>query len=124
MSERNENPTTSSHIPRAGAALPRPPRPACKRERGSATPGPVVPPDPPLPRTGSARGRAKGPAKHTWPTAGLMTTEVLSSTGIRQIRALALGEQLQPANRTQTEAGAAHAALVHEILRVLRSALV
>ena len=43
---------------------------------------------------------------------------------IHQIRALALGEQLQPAIRTETEAQAAHAALVHEILSALRSALV
>ena len=32
---------------------------------------------------------------------------------IHQIRALALGQQLQPAIRTETEAQAAHAALVH-----------
>ena len=43
---------------------------------------------------------------------------------IHQIRALAMGEQLQPAIRTETEAQAAHAALVHEILSALRSALV
>ena len=43
---------------------------------------------------------------------------------INQIRALALGEQLQPAIRTETEAQAAHAALVHEIFSALRSALV
>ena len=43
---------------------------------------------------------------------------------IHQIRALALGEQLQPTIRTETEAQAAHAALVHEILSALRSALV
>ena len=43
---------------------------------------------------------------------------------IYQIRALALGEQLQPAIRTETEAQAAHAALVHEIFSALRSALV
>ena len=43
---------------------------------------------------------------------------------IHQIRVLALGEQLQPAIRTQTEAQAAHAAIVHEILSALRSALV
>ena len=108
MSDRKKTPTTSSRIPRAGAALPGPPRPACNRERGSATPGPVIPPDPPLPRNGSARGRAKGPAKHAGPTAGPMTTGVLSSTAIRQIRALALGERLQAAIRTETEARAAH----------------
>ena len=43
---------------------------------------------------------------------------------IHQIRALALGEQLQPAIRTETEAQAAHPALVHEIFSALRSALV
>ena len=43
---------------------------------------------------------------------------------IHQIRALAMGRQLQPAIRTETEAQAAHAALVHEILSALRSALV
>ena len=43
---------------------------------------------------------------------------------IHEIRALALGEQLQPAIRTETEAQAAHAALVHEIFSALRSALV
>ena len=43
---------------------------------------------------------------------------------IDQIWALALGEQLQPAIRTETEAQAAHAALVHEIFSALRSALV
>ena len=43
---------------------------------------------------------------------------------IHQIRALAMGGQLQPAIRTETEAQAAHAALVHEILRALHSALV
>ena len=43
---------------------------------------------------------------------------------IDQIRTLALGEQLQPAIRTETEAQAAHVALVQEILSALRSALV
>ena len=43
---------------------------------------------------------------------------------IRQIRALALGGQLQPAIRTETEARAPHAALVREIFSALRSALV
>ena len=42
---------------------------------------------------------------------------------IHQIRALAMGAQLQPAIRTEMEAQAAHAALVHEILSALRSAL-
>ena len=43
---------------------------------------------------------------------------------IHQIRALALGEQLQPTIRTETDAEAAHAALVHEIFSAPRSALV
>ena len=43
---------------------------------------------------------------------------------IHQFRALALGEQLQPTIRTETEAQAAHATLVHEIFSALRSALV
>ena len=115
---------TCSHTPRAGAALPGPPRPACNRERGSATAGPVIPPEPPLPRNESARGQAKEPAKHAGPTAGPMTTGVLWSTEIPQIRALALDERLQPAIRTETEAQALHAALVREILSALRSALV
>ena len=41
---------------------------------------------------------------------------------IHQIRALAMGGQLQPAIRTETEAQAANRALVHEILSALRSA--
>ena len=43
---------------------------------------------------------------------------------IHQIRALALGEQLQPAIYTEKEAQAAHVALVPEIFSTLRSALV
>ena len=43
---------------------------------------------------------------------------------IHQIWALAMGGQLQPAIRTETEAQAPHAALVHKILSVLRCALV
>ena len=43
---------------------------------------------------------------------------------LHQIWALALGEQLQPTIRTETEAQGAHAALAHEILSALRSALV
>ena len=81
MSDTKENPTTSSYIPRAGATLPGPPQPACNRERGGATPGPVLPPNPPLPRAGSTRGMAKGPAKHARPTAGPMTTRMLSNNG-------------------------------------------
>ena len=53
-----------------------------------------------------------------------MTTGVLSNTAIREIRALALGERLQPTIRTETEAKRAHKALVHEIFSALRSALV
>ena len=70
------------------------------------------------------RGQAKGPATHAGPTAGPMTRGVLSSTAIRQIQALALGERLQPAIRTETEAQAAHVALVHEIFIPLRGTLV
>ena len=43
---------------------------------------------------------------------------------IHRIRALAMGGQLRPTIRTETEAKAANAALVHEILSALRSALV
>ena len=43
---------------------------------------------------------------------------------IHQIRALAIGEQLQPAIHTERKAQAAHAALVQEILSVLGSTLV
>ena len=42
---------------------------------------------------------------------------------IHEIRVLAMGGQLLPAIGTKTEAQAAHAALVHEILNALRSAL-
>ena len=56
------------------------------------------------------------------------TAETLTSINmwpvfaIHQIRALALGEQLQPAIRNETKALAPHAALVHEIFSALRSA--
>ena len=43
---------------------------------------------------------------------------------LHQIRLLAKGRQLLPTIRTQTEAQAADAALVHEILSALSSALV
>ena len=79
MSNTNENPTTGPYIPRAGATLPGPLQPACNRERVGATPGPVLPPNPPLPRAGSTGGRANGPAKHAGPRAGLMTTKMLSN---------------------------------------------
>ena len=58
---------------------------------GSATPGTAIPPDLPLPRNGSARGRAKGPAKHAEPAAEPMTMGVLSNSARHRIRALALG---------------------------------
>ena len=58
-------------------------------------------------------------------TAGTFTAPNLCPVfAIHQIRALALGKQLQPTIRTETKAKAAHAALVHEIFSVLRSALV
>ena len=58
------------------------------------------------------------------------TAEILTAINlcpvfaIHQIQALALGGQLQPAIRNETEAQTAHAAVVHEILSALRSALV
>ena len=52
------------------------------------------------------------------------TTNLCPVFAIHQIRALAMGGQLQPTIRSETEAQAAHAALVHEILSALRSALV
>ena len=64
------------------------------------------------------------PAKHAGPRAGPTTTGVLSSSAIPHIRALALGERLQPGIRTETEAQASHAAHVQEIFSALRSALV
>ena len=103
--------------------FPDPRDPPATGKGGSATPGPVIPPDPPLPRNGSARGRAKGPAKHAELTAQPMTTGVLSNTAICQIRAQTLGERRQPAIRTPTEAQAAHTDLVHKIFSTLRSAL-
>ena len=51
-------------------------------------------------------------------------TNLCPVVAIRQIRALAMGGQLQPTIRTETEAQAAHAALVHEIPSALCSALV
>ena len=77
-----------------------------------------------LSREPNPRGAGqKGPAKQAGPTAGPMTTGIVSSTTIYQIRALALGKQMQPAIRTETEAQAAHAALVHEISSALCSVL-
>ena len=51
-------------------------------------------------------------------------TNLCSVFAIHQIRALAVSGQLQTAIRTETEAQAAHTALVHEILTALRSPLV
>ena len=110
--------------PGRGPHFPDPRDPPATGKGGSAAPGPVIPPDPPLPRNGSARGRVNRPAKHAGPTAEPITTGVLLATAIRQIWALALGEQRQPAIRTHTEARAAHTAVVHEIFSTLCSALV
>ena len=52
------------------------------------------------------------------------TTNLCLIFAIHQIRALAIGGQLQPTIRTEMEGQAAQAALLHEILSVLRSALV
>ena len=62
----------------------------------------------------------KGEGTAETPTA----TNLRQVFAITQIRALAMSAQLQPAIRTETEAQAAHAALVQEILSALRSALV
>ena len=51
-------------------------------------------------------------------------TNLCDVFAIHQIQALAMGGQLQPTIRTETEAQAAHTALVHEILSALCSALV
>ena len=66
--------------------------PPAIRKGGSATPGTAIPPDPPLPRNRSARGRAKGPATHAEPAAEPMTTGVLSNSARHRIQALALGD--------------------------------
>ena len=62
--------------------------------------------------------------QHERPAETPTATNLHRVFAIHQIRALAMGGQLQPAIRTETEAQAAHAALVHEILSALRSALV
>ena len=72
-------PTTSSYNPPGQGHASRTPRPTCSRERGGTTPGHVLPPHPPLPRAGSTRGRAKGPAKYTEPAAGPITTRMLTN---------------------------------------------
>ena len=77
--------------PGRGPHFPDPSDPPATRKGGSATPGTAIPPHPPLPRNGSARGRAKGPAKHAEPAAEPMTTGVLSNSAQHRIRALALG---------------------------------
>ena len=79
MLSTNESPTTSSYIPRTGAAPPGPPQPACNSGRGGTTPRPVSPPHPRLPRAGSTMDQARGPATHARLTAGLMTTRMLSN---------------------------------------------
>ena len=119
---KNQRPLPTS--PGRGPHFPDPRDPPATGNGGSATPGPVIPPDPPLPRNRSARGRAKEPAKRAGPTAELMTTGALSNTAIRQMRALALGERRQRATRTETEARMAHPALVHEIFSTPRGTLV
>ena len=56
-------------------------------------------------------------------TAGTPTEPNLCPVfAIHQIQRLALGGQLQPAIRTETEPRAAHTALVHKIFGALRSA--
>ena len=79
VSSTHGNPTTSSYKPPGEGHASRTPRPTCSRERGGATPGPVLPPHPPLPRAGSTRGRAKSPAKYAEPAAGLITTRMLTN---------------------------------------------
>ena len=59
--------------------------------------------------------------ERTWEAAA--TTNLCPVLAIHQIRALAMGGQLQRTIRTETEAQAPHAALVHEILSALRSYL-
>ena len=84
MSNTNKNPTTSSYITRAGATLPGPPQPACDREGGCATPGLVLPPNPPLPRAGSTRGRAKraGQTRGTHGRAGVHENVIKQSSRV------------------------------------------
>ena len=53
-----------------------------------------------------------------------IATNLCPVFAIHQIRALAMGGQLQPAIHTETEAQAAHAALMPEILSALHSVLV
>ena len=79
VSSTHGKPTTSSHNPPGEGHASWTPRPTCSRERGGATPGPVLPPHPPLPRAGSTRGRAKGPAKYAEPAAGPITTRMLTN---------------------------------------------
>ena len=79
VSSTHGNPTTSSYNPPGEGHASRTPRPTCSRERGGATPGPVHPPHPPLPRAESTRGRAKGPAKYAEPAAGPITTRIIKN---------------------------------------------
>ena len=119
---RPQRPPSTS--PGRGPHFQDPGDPPATGKGGSATPGPVTPPDPPLLRNGSTRGRTKGPAIHAGPTTKPMTAGVLWNTAMDQIWALALGKRGQPVIRTETGARAAHTALVHEIFSTLRSALV
>ena len=79
VSSTHGNPTTSSYNPPGEGHASRTPRPTCNRERGGATPRPVLRPHLPLPRAGSTRGRAKGPAKYAEPAAGPITTRMLTN---------------------------------------------
>ena len=79
VSSTHGNPMTCSYNPPGEGQASRTPRPTCSREQGGATPGPVLPPHPPLPRAGSTRGRAKGPAKYAEPAAGPITTRTLTN---------------------------------------------
>ena len=81
VSSTHGNPMTSSYNPPGEGHASRTPLPTCSRERSSATPGPVLPPHPPLPRARSTRGRAKGPAKYAEPAAGPITTRMLTNHG-------------------------------------------
>ena len=84
------------------------------------------------PRTGRGRRDFASSADSNWPPSPKhertretpATANLCPVFAIHQIRALALGQQLLPTIRTETEAQAAHTALVHEIFCALRSALV
>ena len=78
MSNTKNDPTNSSHIPRAGPTTPGPPQYAHDREEDEARQEPVLPPNPPLPQARLTIDRAKGAAKHAGPMGKPMTTGVLS----------------------------------------------